>query len=131
MSAIALGATDVLDSVSDAESGAYDAVIECVGRPELVAACQPALRARGRLVVSGACAEPTTIEPITALLKELTIRYSVAYTTGEFRDVVAAFGDGTIAPDPMLGPVFGLDRVAEAFDAVRATQVQGRVSVKP
>ena len=53
-----------------ADPGAYDAVIECVGRPELIQACQPALRPRGRLVISGACAEPTAIEPITALLKE-------------------------------------------------------------
>lgn len=130
-SATALGANDVLDSVSGAEVGAYDAVVECVGRPELVQACQPALRPRGRLVVSGACAEPTTIEPITALLKELTIRYSVAYTTGEFRDVVGAFGDGSIDPGLILGPTFGLNQLSEAFDTVRSAQVQGRVSVRP
>lgn len=130
-SATALGATDVLDSVSGAEPGAYDAVVECVGRPELVQACQPALRPRGRLVVSGASAEPTTIEPITALLKELTLRYSVAYTTGEFRDVVVAFGDGSIDPSRLLGPTFGLGQVAEAFDTVRSAHVQGRISVRP
>jgi (R,R)-butanediol dehydrogenase/meso-butanediol dehydrogenase/diacetyl reductase len=130
-SATALGATDVLDSVSDTEPGAYDAVIECVGRPELVQACQPALRPRGRLVISGACSEPTTIEPITALLKEVTIRYSVAYTTGEFHDVVTAFGEGAIEPSPMLGPAFRLGQVSEAFDIVRSARVQGRVSVQP
>ena len=130
-SASSMGATDVLASASEAEPGAYDAVVECVGRPELVQACQPALRPRGRLVVSGACAEPTTIEPVTALLKELTVRYSVAYTTDEFREVVAAFSDGDIDPTPTVGPKFGLDRIAEAFAAVREAQVQGRVSVMP
>jgi (R,R)-butanediol dehydrogenase/meso-butanediol dehydrogenase/diacetyl reductase len=130
-SANSMGATDVLASVSEAELGAYDAVVECVGRPELVQACQPALRPRGRLVVSGACAEPTTIEPITALLKELTFRYSVAYSTDEFREVVAAFGAGDIDPAPTVGPKFGLDHIAEAFDAVRGARVQGRVSVTP
>lgn len=130
-SASSMGATDVLKSVSEAEPGAYDAVVECVGRPELVQACQPALRPRGRLIVSGACAEPTTIEPITALLKEITVRYSVAYSTDEFRDVVAAFADGTIDPAPTIGPAFGLDRVADAFAAVREARVQGRVSVTP
>ena len=130
-SATALGATDVLASVSDAEPGAYDAVVECVGRPELLQACQPALRPRGRLVISGACAEPTSIEPITALLKELTVRYSVAYSIGEFEDVVAAFSNGHIDPTSVAGPSFGLDRIAEAFDAVRAAREQGRVSVAP
>jgi len=130
-SASSMGATDVLESVSEADPGAYDAVVECVGRPELVQACQPALRPRGRLVVSGACAEPTTIEPVTALLKELTVRYSVAYSTDEFRKVVAAFSHGDIDPTPTVGPTFGLNRVAEAFAAVREARVQGRVSVTP
>ncbi len=127
----AMGATDVLASVSEAEPGGYDAVIECVGRPDLVQACQPALRPRGRLVVSGACAEPTTIEPITALLKELTVRYSVAYTIDEFRAVTTSFGNGDIDPSPTLGPHFGLADVAKAFDAVRETRVHGRISVRP
>lgn len=130
-SASSMGATDVLASVSEAQLGAYDAVVECVGRPELVQACQPALRPRGRLVISGACAEPTTIEPITALLKELTVRYSVAYSTDEFREVVTAFSNGDIDPTPTIGPTFGLDHVADAFAAVREAQVQGRVSVRP
>jgi len=121
----------VLASVSEAESGAYDAVFECVGRPELVQACQPALRPRGRLVVSGACAEPTTIESVTALLKELTVRYSIAYSIDEFCEVVAAFSQGNIDPTPTVGPTFRLTQVADAFAAVREAQVQGRVSVRP
>ncbi|WP_068279496.1 zinc-dependent alcohol dehydrogenase [Aldersonia kunmingensis] len=130
-SAIAAGATEVLPSVADAEPAAYEAVVECVGLPELLQASQPALRPRGRLVVSGACSEQTTIEPITALLKELTIRYSVAYTTDEFREVIAAFGTGKVDPTTTIGPTFGLDRIADAFAAVRGGQVQGRVSVTP
>jgi (R,R)-butanediol dehydrogenase / meso-butanediol dehydrogenase / diacetyl reductase len=130
-SAIARGATDVLASVADAEPGAYHAVIECVGRPELIRACQPVLRPQGRLVVSGACAEPVTIEPITALLKEITIRYSVAYSLDEFNEVVRAFGRGDIDPTPTAGPTFELSRIAEAFEAVRSGREQGRVSVTP
>jgi (R,R)-butanediol dehydrogenase/meso-butanediol dehydrogenase/diacetyl reductase len=128
-SALAMGATDVLPDVSEADAGGYDAAIECVGRSELVQACQPALRPLGRLVISGACAEPTPIEPITALLKELTIRYSVAYRPDEFREVIDAFANGVIDPMPMVGPTFGLARLGEAFDLVRAGAVNGRVLV--
>jgi (R,R)-butanediol dehydrogenase / meso-butanediol dehydrogenase / diacetyl reductase len=129
--ASAFGATDAMDSVAGADAGGYDAVIECVGKPELLQACQPALRPRGRLVISGACAEPTAIEPITALLKELTIRYSVAYTIDEFREVIAAFGTGDIDPAATSGPTFELARIAEAFDAVREARVRGRVAIIP
>jgi (R,R)-butanediol dehydrogenase / meso-butanediol dehydrogenase / diacetyl reductase len=127
--ALAIGATDVLTAVSEAETGGYDAAIECVGRPELVQACQPALRPQGRLVISGACAEPTPIEPVTALLKELTIRYSVAYRPNEFREVIEAFADGVIDPTPVIGPTLELARLGEAFELVRTGAVQGRVLV--
>ena len=127
--ALAAGATDVVASVSDAEPGGYDVAIECVGRPELIQACQLPLRAQGRLVISGACAEPTAIEPVTALLKELTIRYSVAYRPNEFQEVTAAFASGDIDPTPMIGPTLGLTRLGEAFDLVRTGAVHGRVLV--
>jgi len=125
------GATDVLGSVSETEAGAYDVAIECVGRPELVQACQPALRPQGRLVILGACSSPTQIEPITALLKELTIRYSVAYRPDEFREVIDAFASGAIDPTPMMGPALDLTRLGEAFELVRSGAVQGRVLVTP
>jgi len=126
-----LGATDGFASAAQADPGAYDAVVECVGRPELLQACQPALRPRGRIVISGACAEPTAIEPITALLKEITVRHSVAYTIDEFREVITAFSCGDVDPVATAGPTFELARIADAFDAVREARVLGRVSVIP
>ena len=58
-------------AVSDAEPGGYDCRDRVRGAPGTrTDACQQALRPQGRLVISGACAEPTTIEPVTALLKE-------------------------------------------------------------
>jgi 2-desacetyl-2-hydroxyethyl bacteriochlorophyllide A dehydrogenase len=130
-SAVAMGATDVAASASDIQTGAYDAAIECVGRPELLQACQSALGAFGRIVISGACDQPIPVEPITALLKELTIRFSVCYRPDEFRETIAAFAGGTIDPTPMIGPTLGLDRIGEAFDLVRAAGVNGRVLINP
>jgi (R,R)-butanediol dehydrogenase / meso-butanediol dehydrogenase / diacetyl reductase len=130
-SAVVMGATDALASVTDADANAYDVGLECVGRPELLQACQALTRPQGRIVISGACGEPTPIEPVTALLKELSIRFSVCYTPDEFREVIAAFGSGAIDPAPMLGPVLGLDRLAEAFDLTRGARVHGRVLVRP
>ena len=130
-SALAVGATDVVASAEDATPGTYDAAIECVGRPELLQACQTALRARGRIVVSGACDQPMPIEPISALLKELTIKFAVCYRPGEFRETITAFTDRTIDPTPVIGPTLGLNRIAEAFDLVRSATVHGRVLVSP
>ncbi|WP_319453950.1 MULTISPECIES: zinc-dependent alcohol dehydrogenase [unclassified Mycobacterium] len=129
--AIAIGATDVISSAVEATPGDYDVVIECVGRPELLQTCQAALRAQGRIVISGACDKPMPIEPITALLKELTIRFSVCYRPDEFRETITAFADGTIDPTAIIGPTLGLNRIADAFDLVRTAEAHGRVLVSP
>jgi (R,R)-butanediol dehydrogenase / meso-butanediol dehydrogenase / diacetyl reductase len=130
-SACTMGATDALTSVTDADPNAYDVALECVGRPELLQSCQVVLRPRGRIIISGACAESTAIEPVTALLKELTVRFSVCYRPDEFREVIDGFSSGAIEPRPMVGPVLGLDEVADAFDLVRDAGVHGRVLVTP
>jgi (R,R)-butanediol dehydrogenase / meso-butanediol dehydrogenase / diacetyl reductase len=127
----AIGATDVVESVADAQAAGFDVAIECVGRPELLQACQAALRPLGRLVISGACAEPTPVEPITALLKELTIRYSVCYRPDEFYEVIDAFSTGLVDPSAVIGRTLPLDRIAEAFDLVRDAGEDGRVLVVP
>ena len=120
-----------LGSAGDCAPGAYDAAIECVGRPELLQACQTAVRPLGRIVISGACGEAMPIEPVTALLKELTIAFSVCYRPDEFREVIAAFSRGDVDPNPMMGPQLDLDRIAEAFDLVRNAAAHGRVFVGP
>jgi (R,R)-butanediol dehydrogenase/meso-butanediol dehydrogenase/diacetyl reductase len=127
----AIGADDDLRSLDEAEPGSYDALIECVGRPDLIELGATIVRPRGRVVVAGAGIEPISIEPIAGLLKELTLRFSVAYRPDEFREVIDAFTTGAIDPGAMLGPVFGLDRVADAFDLVRGGGAQGRVLVSP
>jgi (R,R)-butanediol dehydrogenase/meso-butanediol dehydrogenase/diacetyl reductase len=129
--ACTVGATDDVASVDDVEPDSYDAAVECVGHPQLLQACQRAVRRQGRIVISGACAEPTPIEPVAALLKELTIQFSVCYRPDEFREVIKAFADGVINAGRMIGPTFGLDRIDAAFEAVRIAQTQGRVLVTP
>jgi (R,R)-butanediol dehydrogenase/meso-butanediol dehydrogenase/diacetyl reductase len=126
-----LGATDVLESAAEADVSGYDAVLECVGRPELFEVCLGAARARGHVVMAGACEQPVHWTPISALLKELTVRFSIAYLPQEFRRVVDAFASGTIDPSALLGPSFELHRVGEAFDRVRTATAAGRVLVAP
>jgi (R,R)-butanediol dehydrogenase/meso-butanediol dehydrogenase/diacetyl reductase len=126
-----VGATDVLSSVADADSGGYHVVIECVGRPELIESATAAARTRGRIVIAGACERPFQVEPINALLQELSFRFSVAYRPDEFRTVVEAFATGVIDPSTVLGPSVGLDRVGDALEMVRSASAEGRVIVAP
>jgi threonine dehydrogenase-like Zn-dependent dehydrogenase len=124
-----LGATDVLTSVAEAERDRYDVAIECVGKPDLLRTCEAAVRPLGRIVISGACESLIPLEPIVGLLKELTVRFSVAYRPEEFRMVIDAFAAGIVDPSKVVGKRVNLDCVGEAFDLVRSAQVRGRVLV--
>ena len=129
--ACGLGADDALGSVDEAEPASYDVVIECVGHPELVAAGASAAKALGRIVIAGACVQPVTVEPVTALLKELSFRFSVAYRPDEFRTVIEAFASRMIDPESAIGTTVDLSDIATAFDLVRTASTEGRVLVKP
>lgn len=129
--AMSSGATDVVSDIAEADNDGYDALIECVGKPELIEACAAAARPRGRIVILGACERPFTVEPIRGLLSELTYRFSVAYRPADFVAVIDAFTAGTIDPTTVLGPRVGLDRLDEAFDMVRTASAEGRVLVTP
>jgi (R,R)-butanediol dehydrogenase / meso-butanediol dehydrogenase / diacetyl reductase len=125
----AIGATDVLETVAKADDASYDAIVECVGRPELVEACVSAARARGRITIAGACDQPFNVEPIGGLLKELTFRFSLAYRPDDFTTVIDALASGLIDPASIVGPVVDLDHVGAAFEMVRTTVAEGRVLV--
>jgi (R,R)-butanediol dehydrogenase / meso-butanediol dehydrogenase / diacetyl reductase len=126
-----MGATDLLSSVADADDESYDALVECVGRPELVEACVAPARARGRITIAGACEQPINVEPISGLLKELTFRFALAYQPIDFTSVIDAFATGFIDPTSMVGPVVDLSRVGGAFEMVRTASAVGRVLVAP
>ena len=106
--------------------------IECVGRPELVQACQHPLRAFGtprRSLVRAT--NPMPIEPITALLKELTIRFSVA-TARMSSERPSPHSPTVNRPDADdRTDALRLARLGEAFDLVRTAGVHGRVLVNP
>lgn len=127
-----MGATSVLAAAAEVPPGGYRVVFECVGHPGLLDPCVSATAGRGRVVIAGAHEGPVKFEnPVGALLKELTIRFSVAYRPGDFRAVVEAFATGVVDPSPLAGPLVGIDRLADAFDMVRTAATGGRVLVLP
>lgn len=126
-----MGATAVLDPTRDDLGGPYDVVIECVGRPGLLDAATGAARTLGRIVVAGVCGEPDTFMPLTALLKELTIRYAIYYRLEEFRLTVDAFAAGTIDPSAMISRTIDLDSTQDAFDTLQSSTDDLKVVIDP
>lgn len=129
--AVSFGATDVLDSVEQAEPGTYDVVVECAGRAGLLDTFVTAVRPRGRIVLAGVTIDAVAFQSAAALMKEVALGFAVYYTPEEFRTVIAAFASGQIDPAPLLAKQVELGEVNEAFDDLAQATASGKILVRP
>jgi (R,R)-butanediol dehydrogenase/meso-butanediol dehydrogenase/diacetyl reductase len=127
----AFGASDVITDAAEAEQGAYDVALECVGKPGLLDACIAATRAKGRIVIAGVCTEQDPFWSMAALMKELSIHFAVYYTPDEFRTVIEAFVSSAITPVQLVGRTLGLGSLNEAFDLLAASSTEGKIVIDP
>ena len=126
-----LGATRVLDPRTEELGQDYDVVIDCVGQPGLLDTCVGATVTKGRVVVAGVCFEPDPYLPMLALLKELTVAFSVYYRPEEFAHVVEAFATGRIDPTVLVTDTIRLDGLDGAFDRLAADPTDCKILVDP
>jgi len=82
-------------------------------------------------VVAGTCAEPDPFWSIAALMKEALIRFAVYYSPAEFHTVINAFARRTIDPRPLVGRESALTDLNEAFAALAASSINGKILVTP
>lgn len=125
------GATRVLDPATDELGQGYDVVIDCVGKPGLLDQCVAAAGTKGRVVVAGVCTEPDPYLPAMALMKELTVAFSVYYRPDEFRSVIDAFMAGQIDPSPLVTRNVPLDQIDDAFGALTGSVTDSKILVDP
>ena len=127
----AIGATAVLDPATDELGRDYDVVIECVGKPGLLDTCVEATAVKGRIVIAGVCAEPDPYLPVMALLKELTVSFSVYYRPDEFEHVIEAFAGGRIDPTVLVTGTVPLDGLDQAFARLGGNPSDCKILVDP
>lgn len=137
--ALELGATAVLDPRTgpvDAQfarlaGGPPQVVFECVGLPGLLEQAVHLAGVRGVVVVAGILLEQDRLNPIMALSKEVTIRYSQAYTEADFAAVIDAISRGRINPTPMHSATVTLDELPDMFEALRTSPRHSKVLIAP
>jgi (R,R)-butanediol dehydrogenase / meso-butanediol dehydrogenase / diacetyl reductase len=126
-----LGATRAIDPSTDELGQGFDVVIDCVGKPGLLDKCVAATKTKGRVVVAGVCAEPDPYLPVLALLKELTIAFSVYYRPEEFEFVINAFETGQIDPEPLVTRIVALEQLDSAFASLMGSATDSKILVDP
>jgi threonine dehydrogenase-like Zn-dependent dehydrogenase len=82
----------------------------------------------GRVVIIGACTEDDGFAPITAMSKELDLRFRL-HGTAEVEMAIAAFATGRVATGPMITHTMGIDDLlaSRRSRSDRSKQGDGRV----
>nr|AIT69695.1 putative zinc-dependent alcohol dehydrogenase [uncultured bacterium] len=108
-----------------------DVIFECVGVPGMIDAAIQMAPLQARIVVAGVCMEPDTLLPVLGIMKEIEIKFVLAYRKGEFQDAIDALAKGSLPVDPMITDVIGLDGVPDAFRALATPTTQSKVLIEP
>lgn len=106
-------------------------IFECVGIPGMLRQVMDGAPEGSDIIVVGACMEPDTIEPMTAMYKALTLKFSRTYTAQEFAEVLRLIAEGALNVEPLVSDVIGLDDVPAAFAALAKPGAQAKVMIAP
>ncbi len=89
------------------------------------------MRRRGRVVVAGACMAPDAFLPAMACLKEVELRFVVAYSRQDFALALRLLAAGRVAGPEMITDRVGLDAFPDTFEALRRPTTQCKVMLRP
>jgi len=137
--ALTLGASAVVDPADSSllsvlqqhAPAGVDVVFEAVGLPGLIASALSLVKFRGRVVVVGVCMQQDSFLPFTAITKEASLHFVLAYEKRDFEYTVDMLEQGRIAAAAMITDLVGLEGVPAAFDALAHPTTQSKVMVVP
>jgi len=136
----AIGVTTVIDPQAEDVPAAFaratggqrpQVIFECVGVPGMLSQAVGFAGIRGQIIVAGVILREDAILPIVALSKELTIRYSQAYSERDFEAVIDAIATGAVRPGPIHTSTVSLDDLPTAFEALRTQPRECKVLIQP
>lgn len=137
--ALRMGATAVIDPGSEEVADAYRKasgraprmIFECVGLPGVLQDCVNLLERGGKILGAGMCMQPDQFLPVIAGVKEATLHFVSYYRRRDFELTLDMLRAERIDPQPLVTDRIDLDRLPEAFEALRKPSRQCKVIVEP
>jgi 2-desacetyl-2-hydroxyethyl bacteriochlorophyllide A dehydrogenase len=109
--------------------GAPDVVLECAGAVGLLGQAINLVRTEGMVVSLGFCTSPDPVVPGIATCKQVTLKFSMAYTLTEFQRVIDQFSAGRVEPRAMVTQTVTLEAFPDAFEALRGGARQTKLHI--
>ena len=101
-------------------SGGADVALECIGNPVTVRQAADSIRRGGRVVVIGFCDKPVELNVGRIMFFEQQVIGSLGCRPVDYPRILGMASAGRIRILPLVTGRFPLDRINEAFDALRS-----------
>lgn len=108
--------TKMLEKMSLKTNGGFDVVLDCCGNSPAVSSALMAVRPGGRVILVGVSLGTVTIATVVAVMRELTIQGSIAYTKEEFQTCIDLMAGKKIEVLKFVDDIVGLDGVQKAYE---------------
>ncbi|WP_158010858.1 zinc-binding dehydrogenase [Tardibacter chloracetimidivorans] len=119
------------EEVEQLLGGKPEIILECAGKAGVLDRAIGLAGIGAKIVVLGYCVTMDSFFPITALGKEVTIRFSKMYQLQDFQDTMASLASGHLDPRTMITRRIGLSDVPATFEALRTDRDQCKVMIAP
>jgi (R,R)-butanediol dehydrogenase/meso-butanediol dehydrogenase/diacetyl reductase len=111
----ALGATAAIHPDEAVRMVPTELALECSGHAAAIQTAIDSTSKRGRIVLVGIYAEPTTIQPLAVVVGERELLGSLAHVYDEdFRQALDLMATGAIKAEPLISDRLPLERAVEA-----------------
>lgn len=97
-------------------NGGFDVVIDCSGNGPAVSTGLTVVKAGGTLLLVGVAMEPITVPTVLAVMREITVQGSIAYTKEEFETCIDLMSKKQIEVNKFIDDIVGLDEVQKAYE---------------
>ena len=94
----------------------FDIVIDCSGNTKAVESELMSVKAGGTIILVGVSQKPIEFASILAVMKELTIKGSIAYTKEEFKDCISLIANKKINVMKFVDDIVPLTDVQKAYE---------------
>ncbi len=115
---------------SDA-GGTPDVVFECVGLPGMIAEAIKMVRHGGEIIVVGFCSRQDNFVPATAVLKELTARFVLAYEKADFEMISGLIAMDRIDVSAMCSDSINFTDFPNAFESLKKPNPNCKIMLSP
>jgi (R,R)-butanediol dehydrogenase/meso-butanediol dehydrogenase/diacetyl reductase len=119
------------DSVARTFAGQPDIVLECSGAIGLIERAVSLVATRGTVGVLGFCMQNDSFSPVTALSKELSLKFALMYGRRDFEQAIDALDAGAVEPRAMITDTIGFDAFPDMFEALRGRTPHSKVHIDP